>query len=581
MSKWMLCSPPFFVPSFADPYFVRLNGALRNTGQEITTYDLNLSFFDVLTLPDVFKAISPVVEEKVKILQKIPEYERSKLHRRDFLNLINSRSMSVVLQDSIESLKNQWTSDSFFEPANLVEAYLRLRYVVEAAAPLYTPIPLSLIQFPVNTELNRLSWDQLKEWSESSQAIIDQVFLPMIYELYDMDSEKTIITLTHFSQLPFTCRLLQLLQENHPEKEVIVTGNWVSRRLEDIKKQDWLQAMAKWLSFEEVCQHLDLELELTPDYQDIEGSSYWLPHNIHPVLTQTSDVYGGFRELGISTSEVSIDKLIQEVQTFEKFNYFYFTGAPLTGEQLQQLATQLNETLETPIFWMADATLDTSWASLDIKSLFDSGCRQLTLNDLPLNPFRESYQNNSCTLDDSVSYLLQCREHGIWTHTDLQIGLPGESQSEHENLLENLNKVKGVAGSIHPYPFYLQKNGRLTQKEGEKIKCLNFPGQIQDMPSFVHVNEGVDDYLRVDMSHQCEQEIRQWPGSPFLWMLRLPPLYSFLVVCEHGRTIFEQLQTAKPNHEDFFKAHTEIMNIRQMFLPQVGLNVIEKLAYTM
>jgi len=227
-----------------------------------------------------------------------------------------------------------------------------------------------------------------------------------------------------------------------------------------------------------------------PSFDGLPLDSYLTPARVLPVWASRGCYWGrcAFCNVGYGESkhfdELRAERVVEEMTTLsEAYNTdkFFFADEALTPRMLRALSSLLIER-GTSFSWATCARCEPGITADLLKQMRRAGCRLLSFGIESGSQRVLDRMDKGTNLETMQRILRDSAAAGIWNHTFLFFGFPGETEQDARETIEFFRANRGVIHSISSSTFLLERYARaFKDPEAYDISRIRPPGPQQDL----------------------------------------------------------------------------------------------------
>lgn len=471
-----------FQPYLSGPY---LKALLACCGIKARVFDANIDFYDWL-------------------VRRVPD-------EATWPNLpSNAQYLCGRVNESIRVLKSLPSSMHQYRWAiNVADEYLR------SISPVGVTLGLTYLKVG-----NRYASSDLRAYLEIPGNLFQQYFYSARESILGDEQVSTyLISLVVIDQLPAAIAFSREIKKRRRFARVIVGGPLVSRLHRQLSSVSWVSEAFDAIVPGEAYRVLPEILSLphrytghvTPDFSDIDWTTYWSCRRVLPYLVAHGCKWGkctfcshhltydGYRESGIQEVLSDLNLMVSE----HKIQYVSFCDEYLTPAQLEELSSGLLER-NIDVRWSTFVRPEPAFMDHQLmKKLQKAGSRMLMFglesgSQRVLNAMKKGTK-----VANFRPILEACKEANIAVRYDFMVGFPGETEQEaHETysfIIRNQDVIDTPFSSYSVAAFEL-RSGIPVLDESDRFQLVpknRLRGDLDDQYEFESVT-GMNALARAD-----------------------------------------------------------------------------------
>jgi anaerobic magnesium-protoporphyrin IX monomethyl ester cyclase len=496
--KVMLLFPPNWTPSMPHLAMPTLAAFLRPQGIEVIQRDLNVEVFDeILTHRYMKRALTHLRQD----------YGPNATRHPDRQGLPNRQSVLWALQEGprlasqVEKAKMVVRSQAFFDGPIGLQAMETIIKCLEIASLPFFPASLNLQSYVSATPVDS-SRSLLKAVRDPQHNIFLDIYRRIILPDIKRENPDIVgISIPSMPQMLAGMTLAYLIKEAGLPCHVTVGGPHISMLREEIAKvKSVFSLFDSAIVFDgevpllRLAEALDGDGDLStvpnlvykdgdtirvterkpqekisnlplPDFDGLPLDKYLAPHLVLPLLTARGCYFGkcafcnvGYGEWDVF-SQLKANHLAEQMLTLhEKYGtrHIFFADEAVTPRNLRNLSPLLEEK-GTPISWGGCVRFEKVISKELLEKMYDGGCRMILFG---LETASESIINamvKGTELEHMSRILVESSEVGIWNHTFLFFGFPGETIEDAQKTVNFLFRHKYNVNSAALGTFLMER----------------------------------------------------------------------------------------------------------------------------
>ena len=588
--KFLMIFPPQWTPVSPHYALPTLLGQLQDAGYYARGLDLNIDFFDKILTPErinnasdvaiaqfgelkqkIAKIYSPSKKENDYTLQeKIIFYKYNKLKKY----FSNTQRNPYLFANFINSAKNVFKSEEFFEPEKLIKALNIIDNSLEIISLPFTP---TKIEFDgVQNPFFKFNFESIKYFvfDKSSNIFIDyykSIISSIKREKYDFIG----ISLNSSSQIVPGLTLANMLKKE-TNAHINIGGNFFGRIVDELcNHSDFFDLFAHSLSFEEgegpitilakyisggipieevpnlmykkgdkVCINpkmkslkLDDMANISLDGYDL--SKYFAPKIVLPYQTSRGCYWGKCsfcdQAFGQNLNVKKIDKVIADfIELKRKYDIdnFEFIDESISPLYLKDFAQKLIDE-KVDVRYFSDARLETAFNSEVFNVAYKSGLRMLLWGLESGSDSVMELINKGIDIGKRFDILQQSKDALLWNFAFIFFGFPTETMEDARKTINMLVEHKDI---IHSYGRSVFTMGRHSKLAGDPefygITKI-YPAEEEFSPNINFDSVGMNSQELNTILNECKTECAKAYQNP-LWMYLRYREWLFLYVDKYG-----------------------------------------------
>jgi anaerobic magnesium-protoporphyrin IX monomethyl ester cyclase len=272
-----------------------------------------------------------------------------------------------------------------------------------------------------------------------------------------------------------------------------------------------------------------------PSFDDLPLDSYLTPSRVLPIWASRGCYWGccAFCNVGYGESkhfdELQAERVVEEMTTLSKAydaNSFFFADEALTPRMLRTLSSLLIER-GTSFNWATCARFEPSIDADLLKQMRRAGCRLLSFG-MESGSQRVLDRMGKGTNVDVMRRILQdSAAAGIWNHTFMFFGFPGETEQDALATIEFFRANRDVIHSISSSTFLLERHARAyTNPEAYGISRRVPPSSQRDLAYYFEyeVSSGIGSRRAEEIEAAFVDSLPDKPNPQFY----VHEIYQFL-----------------------------------------------------
>ena len=580
--QWTPVSPHFAVPS--------LLGQLKSEGYNASVLDLNIEFYDSLlnhkrvndalfTIQLQFEDLkrnivniySPNKKENDYTLQeKIFFYKYNKLKTFIQTKLDSSKKIPAF----IESAKNTFHNDGFYEPITLIKSLNVIDKALEIVSLPYSPtkVEFDAIQNP----FFKFNYESIKFFVLHKESnIFADFYEKKIQQILDKNCGFIAISINSSSQIVPGLTLTYMLKQR-TNAHINIGGNFFGRIAEELKEHpEFFDIFADSISVEEgegpildvakfyngdipieqvsnFMYKKDGKVVLNPKMKPIkldamhnmcfdgyDLTKYFAPEIVAPFQSSRGCYWGKCsfcdQDFGQNFNVKSIDKVISEFKEFkEKYGIskFEFIDESVSPMYMNDFSDKLiSENMDVQYF--CDARLETAFNSDILKKAHKAGLRMIMWGLESGSEKVMQLINKGIDLNRRFDILRDSKEALIWNFAFIFFGFPAETREDALQTLDMLIKNKDIIHSYGRSVFTMGRHAKLAQDPEKYGITKIYPAEEEFSPNINFDSSGSNQAQLREILELCRQECAKAYENP-LWMYLRYREWLFLYICKYG-----------------------------------------------
>ena len=490
-----LLFPPQWTPT--QPYLglACLRGYLKEKGIKVHQTDVNILWYDYVLSKPFLNECKIIIERK---------YERSKgTAKRDVAAFY---VLSDVIVDSIEEVKRNFKSE---KSLNISEYLLNLKILSKAlqlVSVSYDHLSLSLFDFKM--PYNYKSSEEIFSAISAPENFFLSFYEGVVNGILKKKPSVCGISITGVNQIIPGLTLAGCIKKVDPSVLVVLGGSIITRWKEchGLKRvfevcdavviKEGEEAVASLgaepiekipnIGYKKegkvifnplhVLKNLD-ELP-PPDFEDLNLGSYFSPLTVLPVYASRACYwgkcafcdhgYGYHKEYRVRSPERVVADLFDLAGQYNT-EYFSFADEAISPHYFEKLCDQVIAS-GLDVTWFAHVRAEKGFTPHLCKKLYRSGCRMLLFGiESGCQKILDSMDKGTTT-ERAEKILRACRDAGLWNHTFLFFGFPGETAEDAQETIHFVCENKEVINSVGCSTFLCGKYSRICcEKEFEPV----------------------------------------------------------------------------------------------------------------
>jgi anaerobic magnesium-protoporphyrin IX monomethyl ester cyclase len=272
-----------------------------------------------------------------------------------------------------------------------------------------------------------------------------------------------------------------------------------------------------------------------PSFDGLPLDSYLTPSRVLPVWASRGCYWGrcAFCNVGYGESkhfdELQAERVVEEMTTLSEAygtNNFFFADEALTPRMLRALSSLLVER-GVSFNWATCARFEPSINAGLLEQMRRAGCRLLSFG-MESGSQRVLDRMDKGTNVDVMRRILQdSAAAGIWNHTFLFFGFPGETEQDALETIEFFRANRDVIHSVSSSTFVLERHTRAsTEPEAYDISRRVPPGSQKDLAYYFEyeVSSGISAQRAGEIEAAFVDSLPNKPNPQFY----IHEIYQFL-----------------------------------------------------
>jgi anaerobic magnesium-protoporphyrin IX monomethyl ester cyclase len=535
--KVMLCAPPNWTPTMPHLALPTLTAYLRAYGVSVIQRDLNLEVFDtLLTQQSMRESIARLREQSSGRAERHPSPGTPPADRVRW-----ALQQGPLLANQVEQAKRVIRSDAFFDGPVGLRAFQTVAACLEIASLPYYPATLHLQSYqsamPVDSSRSLLQGVR----DTRHNLFIDLYRRTILPEIAREAPDIVGISIPSMPQMLAAMTLAYLVKESGLKCHVTVGGPHVSMLREQIAKTPTIfQLIDSAVIFDgevpllRLAEALDGRGELDdvpnliyrkddqirvtarkvpekisnlplPDFDGLPLDRYLAPHLVLPLMTARGCYFGkcAFCNVGYGEAEtfsqLRAEHLADQMQALhERYGarHIFFSDEAVTPRNLKALSAILPER-NLELHWGGCARFEKVLTRELLEQMHTGGCRMILFGLESASQPIIDLMVKGTKLDHMSRILRESAGAGIWNHTFLFFGFPGESIADAQQTVNFLYAHKEYVHSAAVGTFLMERDSpahRFPQSYNVK-RIIEEPDKDLAIYFDYEVESGMDDHM--------------------------------------------------------------------------------------
>lgn len=580
--QWTPVSPHFALPS--------LIGQLKAEGYNASVMDINIDFFEfILSKKNIEASLLSIKLQFEELKQKIVQIYSPSKKENDYTldekivffkyNKLKN-FISLKFQDFskipafIESAKNTFKSDAFYEPVTLIKSLNVIDKALEIVSLPYTPVK---VEFDgVQNPFFKFNYESIKYFVlDKNSNIFADYYEHKIQEILDKNAGFIAVSINSSSQIIPGLTLTYMLKQR-TNAHINIGGNFFGRIADELKKhREFFEIFADSISLEEgegpiidvakfhtgqipiekvsnfmyekdgdVCMNpkmepIKLDKMHSMNLDDFNFNKYFAPEIVLPFQSSRGCYWGKCsfcdQDFGQNFNVKNIEKVITEFKEYKsKYNIdkYEFIDESVSPVYMNELSNRLKEE-NLNINYFCDARLETSFTPDILINAYEAGVRMIMWGLESGSDKVMELINKGIDLNRRFEILKDAKDAHIWNFAFIFFGFPAETREDALKTVEMLVKNKDIIHSYGRSVFTMGRHAKLAQDPEKYGITKVYPAEEEFSPNINFDSVGSNAKQIKEVLEICRQECAITYKNP-LWMYLRYREWLFLYICRFG-----------------------------------------------
>lgn len=497
--KVMLLFPPNWTPTMPHLALPTLAAYLRGQGVDVTVRDLNLEVFDeILTRRYIEQTVANLRRTYGPRATRRPN--RKSLPRREAVLWALTHGPTLAAQ--VEKAKRVIRSEAFFDGPVGLEAFRTVVQCLEIANLPYFPAALTLQSYAAAAPVDS-SRSLLQSVKDADHNIFLDIFRRGVLQEIKREQPDVVgISIPSMPQMLAGMTLAHLIKDAGLPCHVTIGGPHISMLRDELPKvprifqlfdsavvfdgevpllqltqavhhgQNDLSHIPNlvWRDGDQVRVNPRKEPEKIqdlplPDFDGMPLGRYLAPSQALPLLTARGCYFGkcAFCNVGYgeaeSFSQLRAEQLAEQMVTLQQkygVNQIFFSDEAVTPRNLKHLSAILAKRKE-PIHWGGCVRFEKILDRALLDQMYAGGCRMILFGLESASQPIIDHMVKGTQLEHMSRILRESSQAGIWNHTFLFFGFPGETIDDAQETVNFLYRHKEYVNSSALGTFLMER----------------------------------------------------------------------------------------------------------------------------